>query len=76
MVKDSISKLIAQGDCFAVTENGKYITVSTFDNRKKNGYTNKYIPNTAANRGAIVRKMGKPEIDEKGFRGRKRFLWF
>ena len=74
--KESVSKLIAKGDCFAVCENGKYITVSTYDSRKRNGYSNKYIPNTPQNRGAIMRKMGKPEVDEKGYRGRKRFLWF
>lgn len=76
MVKSSVSKLIENGDMFAVTENGKYITVSSYDDKKKLGYSNKYIPNTPENRGAIVKKMGKPQIDNKGYRGRKRFLWF
>ena len=76
MAKSQVSKLIAKGDMFAVTENGKYITVSNFDDRKKCGYSNKYIPNTPENSGAIVKKMGKPEVGNKGYRGRKRFLWF
>lgn len=61
---------------FAVTEGGKWITVSNYDDGKKSGYSNKYIPNTPENRSAIVKKMGKPEIDKNGYRGRKRFLWF
>lgn len=71
-----VSSLIAKGDAFAVTENGKFITVSIFDGKGRVGYSNKYIPNTPDNRAAIMRKMGKPEVDKKGYRGKKRFLWF
>lgn len=76
MKKENISKLIAKGDAFAVLEDGKYIAVSNFDNSRKLGYSNKYIPNTPENRGAIMRKMGKPELGEKTYKGKKRFLWF
>lgn len=75
MVK-GVSKLIENGDCFAVLEDGKYIAVSNRNKSKRYGYSNKYIPNTPENRGAIMRKMGKPEVDENGYKGRKRFLWY
>ncbi len=76
MAKNSVSKLIEKGDMFSVVENGKHIAVCTFDDKKRNGYSSKYIPNTPENRGAIVKKMGKPEVSESRYRGRKRFLWF
>lgn len=74
-MKKTASSLITKGKGYALTEGGKYITVSEFDGSGKYGYSNKYIPNTAENRKKLFAVMGKPD-DTNIYRGKKRMLWF
>lgn len=68
------SSLITKDKGYVVPENGKWITVSTWDGKGRYGYSNKYIANTVENRSKIVKLKGNP-IDCDTYRGKKRWIF-
>lgn len=57
--KNKPSSLITKDKLYAFKPKSKNITVTTIG---KNGYINRYIPNTVANRNEIVSLKGKPDV--------------